>query len=70
MNTFTGYEYDNDAKPTGREFVYMAPTRQEAVANCLYEERLKNASAFIGPSGVIVHTNGRSIVFPQPKAPR
>jgi hypothetical protein len=63
-HAFVGFLWENDVA-TGQQLIFLAETRKEAVASCLYTERLTNGAAFVGPTGYVVHSGNRRIVFPR-----
>jgi hypothetical protein len=65
---FKASEYNNDIEKTGNEEIYSAENIDEAVQKCLYTKRLRDASAFVGPSGRVVHTRHRSWAVTTEKA--
>lgn len=58
----------NELILTGRQVTFLADDPDEAVAFCLYTERLRNGQARIGPTGRTVYSGNYAIVFPAEKA--
>ncbi len=64
---FSAFEFERDTmSPTGREMVFLSPTREQAVDSLLYSERLTNGAAF--KHGFCVYSGNKCYSVPQPKA--
>ena len=65
---FRATEFNNDIEKTGNEEIFDADDVHKAVEKVLYTRRLKDGNAFVGPSGRVVHTVGKSWAVTREKA--
>ncbi len=72
QHSFVGVEgvvSDAEITLTGRTFYFLAHTLEEAVRHCLYTEKLKNGEAFVGPTGLVVHSGDRLVALVKKERP-
>lgn len=54
-------EFDiTSLEKTGRREGYLAPDRKTAIQMCLYTKRLADGKAQLGPTGVVIRTQGKA----------